>query len=485
MKTKFIASIGIKWSLIILFAFFSLTTKGQWNTNPTGGLFSGNTGGLYQAAGIGNFLAAPAQQPNARLHVSNLRLQQPLGPLNGFLFRTDGFDNVLNRWSLFTGTTNATLLEKFRLYVPGVAGTNNNVFLNATQPGGSMNFQTNSLTRMFIQNGIVPLTAGYVGIGNTNPLNTLEITSNTLSPRPAGLRFTNLTSTSPTVFNPGPGVLSVDNFGDVIYVPGGGGGTSLCGGVLNNNVVKFIGGTTLCATNITDLAPLSLNGINNTVPNDALDVAKGNIDVNGINDGYEINDQKVLWHQGNVINLYGGVGSGTLALPGTVHNAYYGYNSGNAGGGGGFNTFIGSEAGFLDAVGGENVFVGHKAGFNNVNGFHNTFLGTYSGLISNQGHSNVFVGMNSGLANVTGSGNISIVEVFMIVPELNALPATPILSLTVPELIASPRTPMFDKFNIALFTASDFTPKLSIAFKVVVAIERTPIFLFVDKSATK
>ena len=408
MKTKFITSISMRRSLIILFAFFSLTTKGQWNTNPTGGLFSGNTGGLYQAAGIGNFLAAPAQQPNARLHVSNLRLQQPLGPLNGFLFRTDGFDNVLNRWSLFTGTTNATLLEKFRLYVPGVAGTNNNVFLNATQPGGSMNFQTNSLTRIFIQNGISLGTAGYVGIGNTNPQNTLEITSNTFSPRPAGLRFTNLTSTSPTVFNPGPGVLSVDNFGDVIYVPGGGGGTSLCGGVLNNNVVKFIGGTTLCATNITDLAPFPLNGINNTTPNDALDVAKGNVDVNGSNDGYEINDQKVLWHQGQPLSIYCGVGAGALTLPGANDNTFVGYNAGFSGGNGGTNTFIGSEAGFSSTNATENVFVGWKSGFNNTNGLHNTFVGNVSGFFNTFGNNNTFIGIGSGGGNVNGFDNTAL-----------------------------------------------------------------------------
>ena len=407
MKTKFITSLRMKGSLIILFVILSLATQAQWANYTAGGGFSGETGSLWRAVGVGDF--SPGPPPAARLHVSNLLLQQPLLPaLNGFLFRTDGFSNVLNRWSLFTGTTNSLLLERFRLYVPGVAGTNDNVFLNATQPTGSMNFQTNSLTRMFIQNGIFPLTAGYVGIGNTNPQNTLEITSNTLSPRPAGLRFTNLTSTSATVFNPGPGVLSVDIFGDVIYVPGGGGGTSLCGGVIVDNVVKFTGGNTLCNTNITDLAPLSLNGINNTIPNDALDVAKGNVDVNGINDGYEINDQKVLWHMGQIMSLYGGVGAGTLAIPITPHNTYIGYNAGFSGSNGGKNTYIGSETGFQDVNGGENVFIGWRSGFNSLSSVHNTFVGNVSGFNNTFGSNNTFIGIGSGNGNVTGFDNISL-----------------------------------------------------------------------------
>jgi hypothetical protein len=55
-----------------------------------------------------------------------------------------------------------------------------------------------------------------------NPTNTLEVNSWGATNVPggsSGLRFTNLNTTSPTVTNPGAGVLAVDANGDVIYVP--------------------------------------------------------------------------------------------------------------------------------------------------------------------------------------------------------------------------------------------------------------------------
>lgn len=66
---------------------------------------------------------------------------------------------------------------------------------------------------------------GRVGIGTTNPQNTLEITSNTAFP--SGLQLTLLTSSSTPVINPGTGVLSVDPAGNVILVPDGGGTATL------------------------------------------------------------------------------------------------------------------------------------------------------------------------------------------------------------------------------------------------------------------
>ncbi|RFC55055.1 tail fiber domain-containing protein [Brumimicrobium aurantiacum] len=82
---------------------------------------------------------------------------------------------------------------------------------------------------------------GRMGIGDFNsagtiPSNTLEIMSSSGSPYwgapggSSGLRFTNLTSSQQPILNPGNGVLSVDNNGDVIYVDGG-----TAGGNLGNN----------------------------------------------------------------------------------------------------------------------------------------------------------------------------------------------------------------------------------------------------------
>ncbi|MCA6443463.1 MAG: hypothetical protein IM600_08555, partial [Bacteroidetes bacterium] len=71
----------------------------------------------------------------------------------------------------------------------------------------------------------------FVGIQTNTPGNTLEINSQaaTTAQSFAGLRFTDLNSTSPTLLNPSNKVLSVDANGDVVLVPdgpGGGGGTT-------------------------------------------------------------------------------------------------------------------------------------------------------------------------------------------------------------------------------------------------------------------
>jgi hypothetical protein len=107
----------------------------------------------------------------------------------------------------------------------------------AQLPGTGLKFETtvddnsvSGVTRMTILSS-----SGNVGIGTTNPLNRTEINSqNMTNPTTAsagidngisGLRFTNLTNTSPyyenDTFKP-RGVLSVDEEGDVIWIRGGG-----------------------------------------------------------------------------------------------------------------------------------------------------------------------------------------------------------------------------------------------------------------------
>lgn len=89
---------------------------------------------------------------------------------------------------------------------------------------------------------------GRMGIGNffsagTQPQNTLEIMASSGSPYwgqnggASGLRFTHLTTSTIPIQNPGNGVLSVDDNGDVIYVEsdaGSGGGIgNYCGAAAN------------------------------------------------------------------------------------------------------------------------------------------------------------------------------------------------------------------------------------------------------------
>src|SRR6185312_12225815 len=75
-----------------------------------------------------------------------------------------------------------------------------------------------------------------IGLSNSTPANSLEINARTLGtgtiiPNTSGLRFTQLTSSSPTIPNPGAGVLALNSTGDVIYVPstsGAGVGAGYC-----------------------------------------------------------------------------------------------------------------------------------------------------------------------------------------------------------------------------------------------------------------
>ncbi|MBC7411505.1 MAG: tail fiber protein, partial [Bacteroidia bacterium] len=82
-------------------------------------------------------------------------------------------------------------------------------------------------------------TAQNVGIGNSNPLNKLEITS--ASPNTSGLRFTNLTAVSPPSLGNGLG-LSVDANGDVLLVPSSANAWLLTGNS-NATAVSFLGTT--------------------------------------------------------------------------------------------------------------------------------------------------------------------------------------------------------------------------------------------------
>lgn len=397
-KTLHISALA-KFFFAMLFIAYSFQSSAQW---VNWGTYTATNSGMG-AVGVGAF-GVPNPAPQSRLHVSNFYCFQPTSSLNGFLFRTDGLRSVQNKWQIFTGngTAGSSPTEKFRLFIPA---NTSNVILNATQPSGNMRFQTNGISRIHIQNG-TGTTAGFVGINTNSPLNTLTINSNTFSPQPAGLRFTNLTSTAIPVANPGTGVLSVNPAGDVIYVNGGGTGANLCGGIPIDNVVKFVGASTLCTTNITDLAG-GFVGINNTAPNDALDVTglggNGNIDVTDITKAYKIFDQPFLWHKGDTTDIFGGVWAGANATG--SFNAFYGYHAGAAGGGSGFNTFIGAEAGFQDTSGDENVFVGWRSGYSCAQGVHNTFVGNVSGSFNYGGSNNTFIGIGSGNANVNGSGN--------------------------------------------------------------------------------
>jgi prefoldin subunit 5 len=139
-----------------------IISNAQFNLGITPALrtTAGNT-----SVGIGNFPTTPSVQ--SRLHVNNFLLGAPAGALNGFLFRTDGDQSVVNQWQLFTGTSATTQTQRFRLFVPA---TSNNVFLEQSQIGGIMGFNTGgNITRMIIRDGGVAANDGFAAIGNNLP----------------------------------------------------------------------------------------------------------------------------------------------------------------------------------------------------------------------------------------------------------------------------------------------------------------------------
>jgi uncharacterized coiled-coil protein SlyX len=149
-----------------------------------------------------------------------------LKPENGSGTLGDRQDAVLNWGDNMTGAGSP---DNFRMIFTSAPGGT----APATGANGLEGLRMTPTTATGIYTGIGgdPTSNTYVG-GNSNPTATLEVNSwgqTTIAGGSSGLRFTNLNTTSPTVANPGKGVLAVNASGDVIYVdaltsPGGNGG---------------------------------------------------------------------------------------------------------------------------------------------------------------------------------------------------------------------------------------------------------------------
>ncbi len=150
----------------------SIIADAQFNLGIAPALRTTGGGSQNTAVGIGNFPTTPSVE--SRLHVNNFLLGAPTGPLNGFLFRTDGDQSTVNQWQLFTGSNATTTTEKFRLFVPA---NSSDVNFNAVQTG-NMNFFTNGVQRMTILGSASGPSAGFVGIGMGAPIFPLEVYGN-------------------------------------------------------------------------------------------------------------------------------------------------------------------------------------------------------------------------------------------------------------------------------------------------------------------
>ena len=171
----------------------------------------------YQTFGGGNDGWRPWM--DVGIYTSNGTDQVFLGlkPEAGSNVIGDRQDAVLNWGDNMTGAGSA---DNFRMIFTSAPG--------GTAPATSANgleglrMTPTTATGIFTGIGGDPTAPNLYFGGSINPTATLEVNSwgNTNDAGgSSGLRFTNLNSTSPTIQNPGNGVLSVNAQGDVIYVP--------------------------------------------------------------------------------------------------------------------------------------------------------------------------------------------------------------------------------------------------------------------------
>ncbi len=118
----------------------------------------------------------------------------------------------------------ASGIEKGRIYTNPAAA-----------PGLIFSGSSTPAAHVFIDN------LGNVGIGNSTPANRVHITSTTANT--SGLRFTNLTSASPTVTTAIGKALSVDVNGDVVLIPSSGNAWLLNGNAGTTAGTNFLGTT--------------------------------------------------------------------------------------------------------------------------------------------------------------------------------------------------------------------------------------------------
>ncbi len=149
-----------------------------------------------------------------------LGLKQETGPIG------DRQDAVLS-WgdNQTSGLPPGNGPDNFRMIFTSTTAASGGGTPPATGANGleGMRMTPTTTTGVFTGIGGDPTANQYGPAGNSlNPTATLEVNSwgaTNVAGGNSGLRFTNLNSTSPTIANPGVGVLAVDADGDVIYVP--------------------------------------------------------------------------------------------------------------------------------------------------------------------------------------------------------------------------------------------------------------------------
>jgi hypothetical protein len=252
-------------------------------------LFATPNGRIYDS-----LVAAANWQINGN---SNITAAQFLGTTNAndLIFKTNNIERgrfLSGNGFLGLGTTT----PGSRLEVSAIGGDGITIKATAGTDAGDLMFfdaagvekgrvYTNPLATsgLILSGGTIPAAhvfinnAGNVGIGNSAPNNRLEITA--AAANTSGLRFTNLTSASPTIAANGK-ALSVDANGDVVLMPSASDAWKLLGNAGTTAGTNFLGTTDaqdlVFKTNNTEkvrVTTVGLVGIGTAAPREILEIA--------------------------------------------------------------------------------------------------------------------------------------------------------------------------------------------------------------------
>jgi uncharacterized coiled-coil protein SlyX len=365
---------------------------------------------------------------------------------------TTGFNNTATGYKALYSTTlsNGNTALGFGAGDNNVNNGNNNTFIGnnaAANANGYNNSTALGSNALVAASNVVILGDNNVNVGiglsGLIPGNKLEIKANAINS--SGLRFTNLTSTSPTVApNPGNGVLAVNANGDVVYVTAPtGGGTGNFWDILGNggtiSDANFIGTTTNIPFNIRvnnekagRIDPILFNTFfgyksGNAIPTGKWNTAFGNIALQNNTTGQDntaIGDQALTFNSTGISNT----ATGKAALYSNTtgnNNTAIGYIALNSNTTGLSNTAIGMSTLFNNTDGGYNTVIGATALYSNTTGSMNTANGTsalfqntlgsnnsangYQALINNtSGNYNTANGKSALSTNITGSNNTAL-----------------------------------------------------------------------------
>lgn len=182
-------------------------------------------------------------------------------------------------------------------------------------------------------------------------------------------------------------------------------GNNIFGTMWNSPIYFYTDGAQRMVLNGTTGATSGFLGLGTATPTQKLEVDAGNINVATPTNAYMLGSQNILWHKGEVRNLFVGVNAGLNNAGATAfQNTYIGNNAGAANTTGQRNTAVGANAGQSIATGNFNTFIGTEAGRSLTAGNHNTFVGEQAGDLQISGTNNSFFGAHAASGGIGASG---------------------------------------------------------------------------------